>query len=309
MSILLVARNRDMIPFRNELLQLDPHLDVEIWPACTNRQRVRFIVAWDQPTRFFSQFPNLQVVSSMGAGVEHLVTDSDLPPSVSITRLVSTGLKEQIRDYVESSLYRILRRCDEYLELQRSVRWEKLEHTTRDQWSVGILGLGELGGYVAMSLASSGWTIHGWSRSRKSIPGCTSWFGPDQFSEMLSNSQILINLLPLTPETEGILELEVFKQMPNPSWLIQAGRGEHLMDEDLIYALDRKILEGAFLDVFRDEPLTDSHPFWNRHSIRITPHIASVSRASELAPQLLENYKRAISNQQLLHEVDRTRGY
>ncbi|MEX0594443.1 MAG: glyoxylate/hydroxypyruvate reductase A [Balneolaceae bacterium] len=309
MSILLVARNRNMIPFREELLRLDPHLDVEIWPTCKRPQRVRFIVAWDQPDQFFSRFSNLEVVSSMGAGVEHLVTDPDLPAKVTITRLVSPGLKEQIRDYVESSLYRILRRCDDYLNLQRSARWEKLDHTTRDQWRVGMLGLGELGGAVAASLASSGWTVHGWSRSRKSIPGCISWYGRDQLPDMLSNTQILINLLPLTRETEGILDLELFKRLAEPSWLIQAGRGEHLVDEDLIYALDQNLLEGAFLDVFREEPLPDSHPFWNRDSIRITPHIASVSRANELAPQLLENYKRMISNQKLLYTVDRTRGY
>ncbi|MGM0507138.1 MAG: 2-hydroxyacid dehydrogenase [Bacteroidota bacterium] len=309
MSILLVARNRDMIPFRNELQGLDSHLDVEIWPSCQDLNRVRFIVAWDQPDRLFSRFPNLQVVSSMGAGVEHLVTDPDLPPSVTITRLVSPGLKEQIRDYVESSLYRILRRCDDYLDLQKQARWKKLEHTTRDQWRVGLLGLGELGGSVAATLASSGWTVHGWSRSRKSISGCTTWNGQDQLPEMLANTQILVNLLPLTPETEGILNLELFKQLAEPSWLIHAGRGEHLMDEDLIYALDREYLTGAFLDVFRDEPLPDSHPFWNRRAIRITPHIASVSRARELAPQLLENYKRMTSNQPLLHTVDRTRGY
>lgn len=309
MSILLVANNRNMVPFKDELQRLDPNLDVEIWPECRSPERVQFIIAWDQARHFFSQFPNLRVVSSMGAGVEHLVGDPDLPESVTITRIVDSSLQEQIRDYVVSSLYRILRRCDDYADLQRAAQWKKLQHTTRKQWPVGILGMGQLGSYLARHLVQNGWTVHGWSRTPKSIEGCTSWTGRDSLLRMLKQTRVLVNLLPLTPQTEGILNLSTFKQLSNPSWLIHAGRGEQLVEEDLIYALDSGQIEGAFLDVFHEEPLPVSHPFWNRPAIRITPHIASVSNAESLAPLLLENYKRMISNQELLHVVDRSRGY
>ncbi|MEX0890393.1 MAG: glyoxylate/hydroxypyruvate reductase A [Balneolaceae bacterium] len=309
MSILLVATNRDMVPHRDKLLELDPNLDVEIWPDVKDRDRITFIVAWSQPANLLGQFPNLKVVASMGAGVEHLMEDDSIPDDVKITRLVSSHIQVQIVDFIESCCYQFIRRITDYVEQQRKAEWKVLPHALKEERNVGILGLGHLGAATAEKLAANGWIVNGWSRSTKQIPGCISYAGPDQLAEFLSKTNILVNLLPLTPETEGILNLELFKQLKQPACLINTGRGQHLVEEDLIYALDRNLLKEAYLDVFETEPLPASHPFWNRPAIRVTPHIASLTYPEELAGQTIDNYKRLMSGQPLLYVVDREKGY
>jgi glyoxylate/hydroxypyruvate reductase A len=171
------------------------------------------------------------------------------------------------------------------------------------------MGLGELGKPTAKQLAELGYQVSGWSRSAKKIEGVTTFAGTDELNSFLDKVHVLICLLPLTEETKGILNLEIFKQMDDGGWIINAARGEHLVDEDLIYALDSNILQGAWLDVFSDEPLPEKHAFWNRDNIIITPHIASITKPKEVADQIVENYKRALSGMDLNYTVDRTKGY
>lgn len=304
-----MAPDRDMTPHRDALLELDPELDIEIWPGVENPGRVTFIVAWNHNPGELNRFPNLKVVASLGAGVEHLMSDNSIPRHVAITRLITPSIRTQIAEYLESVCYQILRRSREYFLQQEKAYWNRLPHAVKKERQVGILGLGELGGYTAEKLAANGWNVSGWSRSKKSIAGCRTYAGSDELDTFLGQVQILLNLLPLTPQTEGILDLELFKKLKRPAWIVNTGRGEHLVDEDLIYAIDKGVLSGAVLDVFREEPLPGSHPFWSRPSITITPHVGSLTWPEDLAGQLLDNYTRMLSGLPLLHTVDRKRGY
>jgi len=170
------------------------------------------------------------------------------------------------------------------------------------------MGLGELGRDTAERLQMNGFNVNGWSKSKKEIDGVRS-YSEDELNEFISATNILVCMLPLTNQTKEILDLKLFKMMKQPAFLINVARGEHLVEEDLIYALDTGLISRAVLDVFCKEPLPDSHPFWSREKITITPHIASLTNPKEVAELLVENYKRLLSGMELLYEVDREKGY
>jgi len=307
-SILLIAPDREMQSFRKALKSLDPNLDVEIWPDFANKERINLVVAWNHPENLLGQFPNLKVVSSLGSGVDHLMDDSSIPEDVTITRLVSPSLKTQMVDYVEMSCFNIIRKTPEYYRQRQKGIWKVLAHHSKEEISVGILGLGEIGGYTAEKLAANRWQVNGWSRSPKKLEGVKS-YSKKELASFLKASNIVVCMLPLTGQTDGILDLELFKQMKKPGFLINTGRGRHLVEEDLIYALDAGILEAAVLDVFEKVPLPGTHPFWNRPRITITPHVAAITDPNELAQQLIDNYKRLSSGMELAHTVNREDGY
>ena len=308
MSILLVSKKRNFSSLESHLRSIDPNLDIEIWPAVSNPNRVQFAVAWRHPANLFEQFPNLKVISSLGAGVDHLLGDDTIPESIQFTRIVAPSLSGQMADYVLTAVLNIIRKIDQYNDQQRKAIWKPLESLIKRDIKIGVMGLGEIGSEVAKSLVKNGFTVNGWSKSKKTIDG-VSCYAEDELGSFLNQSNIAVCLLPLTPDTNGILDLELFKALKKPSFLINAARGLHLVEEDLIYALDTDLISHATLDVFSEEPLPESHPFWGRDKITITPHIASVTDPKESAELILENYKRMLSGMDLLHKVNRETGY
>ncbi|MEX0906114.1 MAG: glyoxylate/hydroxypyruvate reductase A [Balneolaceae bacterium] len=308
MSILLAAPNRDMKPYRDALLKTDPNLEVEIWPDVRDKKRVQFAVAWNQPENIFGQYPNLKVISSLGAGVDHLLSDHSIPGNIELTRVVVPSLAGQMSDYVLTAALSILRNTHQYHKQQLTGNWKRLPAEKKDHFTVGVMGLGAIGKQVAADLAKSGFRVNGWAKTSKNISGVET-FAKNEFSGFLKRSRIVVCLLPLTSETKDILNLDLFKQLKSPAHVINAGRGEHLVDEDLLYALDTGLLESAVLDVFKTEPLPDSHPFWGRKNIVITPHIASETNPGEVAGLLVENYKRLLSGIDLMHRVNSEKGY
>ena len=308
MSIVLVARNRNMEPFREEILKQDPNVEVEIWPAVSQPHRVQFAVAWNHPEGVLDQYPNLKAVSSLGAGVDHIFADSTLPQSVRITRIVAPSLSDQMSDYILTSVLNLMRHSEHYFRMHQNSEWSPQHSLSKKEITVGIMGLGELGVLAARRLRVNGFRVTGWSRSPKVLDNIRT-FSLEKLDEFLSQSNILVCLLPLTSETDGILNLEVFKKMKRPSYVINVARGRHLVEEDLIYALDTGQITRAVLDVFEKEPLPENHPFWNRKSITITPHVASVTDPEEAAEVIVENYKRLLSGMELMYEADRGSGY
>lgn len=309
MSLLLVAKNRDFSALKKALLKKDPNLDVEIWPQVENKERVNFAVCWNHPKHILDSYPNLRAVSSLGAGVNHLLNDEALPENVKICRLITGSLKDQMAEYILNAITNYRLHISKYTDQKRSGKWEPHSSIPKKHAPIGIMGLGEMGTSVATLLLQHGYKVNSWSRSRKNIDGLQSFAGKEELNNFLKETKILINLLPLTDETDGILDLELFKQLQKPGYLINVGRGSHLVEEDLIYALDTGKLEGACLDVFETEPLPENHPFWNRENIMITPHIAAITPAKEAAEIIVENYKRALSGMELMFEVDRNQGY
>jgi glyoxylate/hydroxypyruvate reductase A len=176
-------------------------------------------------------------------------------------------------------------------------------------FTAGVMGLGAIGSATALRLAANGFTTRGWARSAKALGGVTCFSGEATLPEFLSETQILVNLLPLTPQTENILDAKLFAMLPKGAFVINIGRGAHLVDADLLAALDSGHIAGATLDVFRPEPLPPGHPFWQHPRILMTPHVAGTGDPDSAAQVVAENIRRAKSGEPLLNEVDRARGY
>lgn len=305
MSILLVAKNRNLNPFKEALQDADKNLDVEIWPTVEKPERVQLAVAWNQPKSVFDSYPNLKVISSLGAGADHLLNDPTIPDHIQFTKIYDPSMVAQMNDYVHSCILSILLKLNHY---RRAESWDPKPKCSREELTIGIMGLGNIGKETALYLANQGFRVVGLSSSQKDLPGIQT-FSSDGISDFLNRVNILVNLLPLTKETEGILDLDLFKKLKNPSYIINVARGSHLVDEDLIYALDTEIIESAYLDVFNKEPLPSSHPFWSRDKIFITPHIAAISDPNNVAAAVVDNYKRLLSGIERQNVVNRAKGY
>lgn len=309
MSLLLIAPNRDMQDWETALLNVDPNLDVEIWPDIKNEIRVQFAVVWNQPKHLLDDFPNLQAISSLGAGVDHILSDETIPNDIPVCRVVCDSLVSQMKEYVLAAILNYQHNIHLYFHQKQQGKWKVHPNKSPTNFTVGIMGLGEIGNPVAEQLAELGYRVNGWSKSAKKVSGVQTFMGHDELERFLAETTVLVCLLPLTTETEGVLNINTFKCMHHPGYLINVARGEHLVEEDLIYALDKDWLEGACLDVFAEEPLPEKHPFRNRDNIVITPHAASITPPGEVAPQIVDNYKRALSGMELQHRVNRIKGY
>jgi glyoxylate/hydroxypyruvate reductase A len=233
-----------------------------------------------------------------------------LPKGVPLARLRDPSLTEGMKAYCELAVLRYHRDFHIYERLSREGGpWRfKLPRPTANR-RIGILGLGELGAGVASHLANAGFAVAGWARTSKQIPGIAAHHGSEGLDALAARSDIIINLLPLTAETENILDRKLFGRMPKGSYLINVGRGRHLVEDDLLVALRSGQLAGATLDVFRKEPLPLEHPFWHEPNILITPHVATSANPETAARQVVENIGRAMRGEALLNEVDPNRGY
>lgn len=309
MSLAVIYPQRDVSDWVAALLAQDPELEIEVWPGIHAPERVEFILCWNQPAGILRQFPNLRGISSFGAGVNHLLNDKSCPVNIPLARVVDPDLKQSMAEYVMLGVLEHFRRLADYRRQQELGQWlvQKIPHLSTIR--VGIMGYGEIGCYVAHKLADFGFKVHGWRRNRQHDDRLTVYAGEDELDEFLKNTEILVCLLPLTVDTENILNLQTFHQMPQQAYLINAARGAHLVEADLLAALESGQLCGALLDVFRDEPLPKHHPFWKHTKITITPHIASVTNPESAALQIVENYRRALRGEPLNNRVDRVRGY
>lgn len=295
--------------WKQALLALDPKLDIRVYPDVGDQKDIDLVLVWNHPFGIFTQFTHLKAIASLAAGVDHLLQDPDLPRHVPIVRVVDNYMANDIVQYVAACVLNYVRRMDHWKAKQQACLWAKEPPFTLAEKMIGIMGLGFLGGKVAYILQEMGLRVSGWSRTEKNIKGLSHFVGQSKFIDFLSQTDILISMLPLTKETKNILNKEVFAYLPWGAYLINVGRGDQLVEEDLLSALDSGQLSGASLDVFRHEPLPQAHPFWLHPKIRVTPHIASVTNAVTAAPQVLENYRRVLMDEPSLHLVDVVKGY
>jgi glyoxylate/hydroxypyruvate reductase A len=308
-SIVIVGPNRDRSDWVAAMRSIDPALKVEVWPEVSDPEEVEFAVCWKQPPHVLSQFPNLKCISSIGAGVEHLLNDTTIPVGVPLVRLVDDDLKQSMAEYVVLGVLEHFRKLEGYRKLQGQARWEEIQIPHISQLGIGIMGFGEIGQFVAKKLSDFGFRVCGWNRSRKQDGHIQVYSGHDELGEFLGSANVLVCLLPLTAETESILNEQNLGQLPPGAYLINAGRGGHLVESDLLSALDSGHLSGALLDVFREEPLPGGHPFWNHDKITVTPHIASITNPVSASAEVVENYRRVLNNEPLLNLVDIESGY
>jgi len=295
--------------FIAELKSRQPDLDLRVWPECGNLDKIEIVLAWLPPLGAMQTFPNLKLIISLGASVDRILVDPDLPLQIPIVRLVSHDKTLQMAEYVTLAVFLFQRRLIEYQALQRSRRWEYLPVPDAQSFTVGILGLGVFGSAVAKKLVAIGFPVRGWSRTPKAIAGVACFYGREQYKLFLSECRVIVCLLPITPETDGILCHDTFSALPLGAYLINVGRGKHLIEADLLSALDEGQIAGACLDVFDSEPLPSEHPFWFHPNIIVTPHISAVGLPDEAADYILDVIMRAQSGRPLGYLVDRNRGY
>ena len=301
MSIAIICPNRDMEEWVAAFEAQAPSLKVEVWPEISDPEGVKFALCWKHPDGVLQQFPNLKCISSLGAGVEHLLNDPTLPPDIPLVRIVDADLKQSMAEYVMLGVLEHFRRFKEYRRQQELGEWIALPIPHSSSVNIGIMGCGALGRYVSEKLSDFGFTVSCWSRSTKKIKNITTYSGNDELNTFLGKANILVCMLPLTSETENILNAQLFNQVSPGTYLINVARGGHLVESDLLSAIDSGKLSGALLDVVKEEPLATQHPFRTHKKITITPHIASITNPETAVAQVLENYRRVLAGEPLLN--------
>lgn len=306
MGIAIISPGRNPSVWIENMKEIDKEMDIQVFPDIVNKEKISTVMLWQHPKGILSEFPNLKLICSMGAGVDHILSDDSIDPSLPITRIVDEKLTFSMTNYCIMGVLNYHRRTVRFNQLQQSKIWDMSNPEIGIQ--VGVLGVGELGGDVIEKLQFMNFDVFGYGNSYKENLTFPYYYG-DQLNEFLQNVNVLVCLLPLTPQTESFLNLDFFRKCKKGTYLINAARGNHLVEEDLLTALQEGYISGAMLDVFRKEPLLKDHPFWEEEKITITPHIASVTNPKAAAPQIIENYKRMLNHQPLLNLVDRQKGY
>jgi glyoxylate/hydroxypyruvate reductase A len=270
---------------------------------------IPYCLVWRAAPGLWPAMKSLKIVFGLGAGVERLLADHDLPKHVPLVRMVEPELTRGMVEYVLWQCLFHHRRVWELEAAQSCVTWRP--HTYPAPWdrTIGIMGLGELGVAAAAKLVEFGFQVRGWSRSPKSLPKVESFSGADQLPAFLAKTEILVCLLPLTPETRGILDASLFAQLPRGASLVNAARGGHLVEADLTAAMASGQIAAATLDVFETEPLPENHPFWSTDRLYVTPHNASITDPRSAAWRIARQIARFEAGEELENVVDRARGY
>lgn len=266
------------------------------------------VAAWFPDLEKVQQLPKLGLIHSIAAGVEHLNLNA-VRPDQAVCRVLDPHHQKGMFDYLLWGVLYFQRYFDRMIQQQNQQLWKQYRQSYSHHIQIGIMGLGHMGGYVAERFSEMGYQVSGWSNSPKDINQVKSYVGQEQLSDFLAQTQILINLLPLTEENAGILSSELFQQLPEQAALIHVGRGQHLIEQDLLDALDSGHLRGAIVDVFEQEPLPADHQFWQHEKIVVTPHVASHAPMSVVVEQILENDRRLNQGLDLCHQVDVNKGY
>ena len=295
-----------------ELEKQLPGARVREWKAGDN-QPADYALVWHPPVEML-QGRALKAVFALGAGVDSILSKlrdhpDMLPLSIPLFRLEDTGMGRQMQEYAVSQVLHWFRRFDDYQALKLASRWQPLPEYRADEFTVGIMGAGVLGAKVAESLQPWGFPLRVWSRSRKSWPQVQSFAGQAELGGFLQGTRVLINLLPNTAETVGIINQTLLAQLPDESYLLNLARGVHVVEEDLLAALNNGKLKGAMLDVFSREPLPQESPLWAHPRVAMTPHVAAVTRPMEAIAYIAGTISRLERGESVSGQVDRQRGY
>jgi glyoxylate/hydroxypyruvate reductase A len=311
-----------------EIIFYHPTFDTPWWIAALEKQlpgaRVRewksgdnepadYALVWHPPVEML-QGRELKAVFALGAGVDSILSKlrehpEMLPLSIPLFRLEDTGMGLQMQEYAVSQVLHWFRRFDDYQALKQETRWEPLPEFTRDEFTIGIMGAGVLGSKVAESLLAWGFPVRVWSRSRKDWPNVQSFAGESEMGEFLRETRVLINLLPNTAETVGIINHALLNQLQDQSYLLNLARGVHVNEDELLRALENGKLKGAMLDVFSREPLPVESPLWRHPRVAMTPHIAAVTRPQEAITYIGKTITGLERGEAVTGQVDRARGY
>lgn len=313
MSILVLMDGWNPAPWAAALKSVLPDEQIVIYPDVADYDAVEYALVWAPASGVLNRFPNLRALFSPGAGVDHLLRDDSLP-DVPIARIVDPDLTGRMSEWVVAQVLLHHRQQLRYLEFQRDAVWRELRQPAAADVSVGLMGLGELGRDAADILHRLGFALRGWSRTAGNVPHVSCFHGADGLDEFLSGTDILLCLLPLTSDTEALIDKTVFDRLRSDGPLggpvfINAGRGRIQVEADIIAALRSGVLKGASLDVFEVEPLPQDSPLWSMDNVVITPHAAAASSPHALSQLIGRQLRAHRAGKPLAHLVDRTRGY
>jgi glyoxylate/hydroxypyruvate reductase A len=270
---------------------------------------IGFAVVWKQSAELFGLLPNLRGILSIGAGIDAILADHNVPQHVEIVRMVDPALTLGMREYVLLHVLRCHRRQGELNALQRARDWSPLVTPIASERRVGVMGLGMIGADVARHLAVVGFDVAGWKRTPATVDLIKVFAGEDSLPSFLARTQILVSLLPATPATRGMLGRRLFNLLPRGAFVINAGRGECLVEKDLLASLDEGQIAGATLDVFQTEPLPSDHPFWDHPRVTVTPHIASLTSPESGARHITAAIRAICAGERPAGYADRDNGY
>lgn len=284
-----------------------PDIQWRAWPDLGNPEEIRYLAAWQAPDDL-SLLPNLEVLFALSAGVDQLDL-ARLPPDLPVVRLLDPGITRGMCEYASFAVLSLHRDMLRYRQQQLARCWQAHLLQPAAQRRVGVMGLGQQAQQILATLRPLGFALSGWARSAHRIDGVQCFAGDQQLPAFLSQCDILLCVLPLTEQTQGILDRTLFRQLPRGAALINMGRGGHLVEQDLLDALASGQLSGAVLDVLQQEPAPAEHPFWDHPQILLTPHIAAMTQPQSAFAVLLDNIRRHQRGEPMLGQIDRTQGY
>lgn len=308
MTILLKAAESDGDLSYKALRKQIPDKEIRVFPDIGPEEEIEYAFVSSPPHGLLESLPNLKVIFSRWAGVEHLARDPELP-SVPVVHMVDRSMTASMSAHVAQQVLNFHNNEAAYRLQQTEQVWRERVVTVPWKRRISVLGLGGLGRDAAGKLAALEFDVAGWSRTPRALPGVACFHGPGELEDVLRRSDMLVCLLPLTRATEGILCARHFNLMPQGAYIINCARGGHVVEDDLLAALDSGQLNGAALDVFAEEPLPAGHPFWRHPGVRITPHVATVSEPGAAVEAVVANIRRLENGEQLVNVVDFDLGY
>ena len=306
MKITFCCTDTKAEPWLQGLQAALPQADISVWQP--GAPVADYAVVWAPPQQFMDEQRGIRALFNIGAGVDGLL-QRRLPPGALVVRLDDAGMAVQMAEYVCHAVIRHFREFDQYEAGMRAGQWAYRKPRLRQDLPVGVMGLGVLGERVAKALAQFEFPVNGWSRSPKAIDGIRTFSGQDGFNDFLAASRVLVNLLPLTPDTQNILNRDTLSRLQPGGYLINVARGAHLVEDDLLALLDSGHLAGATLDVFRTEPLSAGHPFWTHPRIVATPHTSARTLRDESIAQIAGKIGALQRGEAIAGVVDPGRGY
>jgi glyoxylate/hydroxypyruvate reductase A len=312
-EVLVASGPWDPQPWAEAVRRLMPGRAVHIWPDLPDPGAIGYVLGWHPPPDVFAKLPNLGVIFSLGAGVEHILS-RPLPAGVPVTRIVSDDLTDRMVEWVTLQVLMHHRQQRRYDRLQREHRWHELRQPVAAEVRVGVMGMGVIGERSAAMLARLGFEVAGWSRRAKAVTGIESFHGEAGLDAFLARTDILVVLLPLTPGTRGMLSMPLFRKLARDGALggpvlVNAGRGGLQVEADIAAAIGDGTLIGASLDVFETEPLDPASPLWDLEDVIVTPHCAGWSDPAELARQIVDQIAAFEAGRPLRNLVDRDAQY
>jgi len=309
MRILLYRGDGVIAPWARDFAQALPQAETVVWEEGKELPPCDYAVLWAPTPALLGQLAQVKAIFLMGAGVDAILKFGDALPDVPVIRLGDAGMGEQMAEYAAYAVLRYFRRFDEYERQGREGLWHPLAARKKEAFTVGVLGLGKLGMPVVQALRQLGFPVRGWSRSRKEIIGVDCYAGMDALDDFLSGTQVLVCLLPLTPDTNNLLDRARLARLPEGAYVVNVARGALVAEPDLLALIKSGHIAGATLDVFRNEPLPAPHPFWSEPRITITPHISALTLREEAVRQIAHKITLLEQGEHVADVVDRKRGY